>query len=404
MQKNSVILLVAVFLTFFALGMPDGAFGVAWPLIRYDMGLPLGDAVSLIVIHSIFYSVSSSQIGRLAKYLRLDFISLYGFALLLVGILGFAISPNFIGFKIATAVFGTGMGMIDGGLNAFAAKRLSAKHMNWMHCFWGLGGSVSPVIMGLVAAGVGWRFGYASILAVQAVIFIFVAFTIFKGLWVYQLQRSKPASAQAALPPNRAEDEVEENGEAAFLTAMRFPVLQLVIFFFYTAFEYSVTFWTVSVFIESRGVYFETAALLPAFYLGFLMFGRSIFGYVTDKVASSYVIRLGLIFAACGLVVLIFSGGSVWAFVGISMVGFGFAPVFPCLMDETKRRFNPKILAKLVGLQVAAAGAGVAIGSLAMERVLALVSLNALYPMVLISVVVVFSLNEFIEISLKYKI
>jgi predicted MFS family arabinose efflux permease len=130
-----------------------------------------------------------------------------------------------------------------------------------------------------------------------------------------------------------------------------------------------------------------------------LMAGRFIFGYVTDRFSGSNVIRTGLLLSVSGLLILTFTNN----IVGIALVGFGFAPVFPCLMNETKNRFNPAILSKLVGLQVAAAGAGVALSAIVMGRILNLISLEALFPTVIICVVITFCMNEFIEFKLKQR-
>jgi len=176
--------------------------------------------------------------------------------------------------------------------------------------------------------------------------------------------------------------------------------LQQVVFFLYTAVEYSITFWTVSVLIEGRGVAFEVAGLFPAVYLGSLMAGRFVFGYAAERISGSYIIRFGLIFSAAGLGILVFSNN----IVGIALVGFGFSPAFPCLMNETKNRFNPKFLSKLVGLQIAAVGMGVALSAIVMGRLLQRVSYEALFITAICGVVVVLLLNEVIHFALQRKL
>jgi predicted MFS family arabinose efflux permease len=127
------------------------------------------------------------------------------------------------------------------------------------------------------------------------------------------------------------------------------------------------------------------------------MAGRFVFGFVTTRISGSHVVRYGLLVSVVGLVVLVFSSN----IVGIALVGFGFAPVFPCLMNETKIRFKPAILSKLVGLQIAAAGMGVALSALVMGRLLQRVSFDALFPSVIFCVIIVFAMNEFIDFKLR---
>ncbi|MCL2223949.1 MAG: MFS transporter [Defluviitaleaceae bacterium] len=387
MKKNTPFLIFAVYASFLALGMPDGAFGVAWPSIRYEMGLELERAAFLIIVHSIFYSLCASQTGRLAKKIPLGNISGVGFVLLMLGILGFSLAGDIYELAAATAVLGCGMGLVDSGVNAFAAKRFSAKHMNWLHCFWGMGGAISPVILRQMIIFYDWRVGYRTVFAIQAAIGIVVAVSIFRGLWA------------TGDDDATAEETVTHNPDKVYLTSRVFIVMQWLIFFVYTTFEYSMTFWTVSVLIEGRGVPFETAGLFPAVYLGCLMAGRFVFGYFTTRFSGSHIVRYGLLLSIVGLGVLVLSSN----IAGVALVGFGFAPVFPCLMNETKIRFKPEILSKLVGLQIAAAGMGVALSALVMGRILAYISFEALFPTVIICVLIAFSMNEFIDFNLRRK-
>jgi fucose permease len=389
MKKNLFFVMIVAFAMFFALGMPDGAFGVAWSVISDDMLLPLSRATWLIVVHSIFYAVSSSQIGRLTAFFGLDKISAVGLFLLLAAMLGFSFAPNFSWLVVLTGVLGAGMGMIDLGANAFVAKKFSAKHMNWLHCFWGMGGAVSPLIMREMIFAFDWRWGYRAIFAVQIIIFILLMISVAKNLWVFDKKDKKDESKKSDVP--------KASRENNFLTKKRFRVLQLVIFFLYTSFEYSVTFWTVIVLLQRPGMSFASASLFPAVYLGFLMAGRFIFGFVTDKISAANVIRIGFILSVAGLVTLVFSS----RLAGIAMVGFGFAPIFPCLMNETKKRFNPAILSKLVGWQIAAASSGAGISAVVMGRLLDNVSTEAVFPAIIIFVILAFALNEFLEFKLK---
>jgi len=86
------------------------------------------------------------------------------------------------------------------------------------------------------------------------------------------------------------------------------------------------------------------------------------------------------------------------------LVGFGFGPVFPCLMHETARRYSPEATTKLVGYQVAAVGVGVGVSTFGMGRLLAGISLNALFPAVIIGMLAVVLLNEMIEYAMRRQV
>lgn len=383
MTKNQMIVLVAVFVSFTALGFPDGTFGVAWPFIRYEMRLGLDMAFFVVVSHSVFYSLASGLMGRMARLIKLPYVNMLGLVLMAVGVSGFSFAPNLYFLMLVTMVTGFGMGLIDSGLNAYAAKYFSVRHMNWLHCFWGLGASISPVIMTNMVMYLGWRTGYITIAALQGIMALFVLATLLKGAWIMNGDRAEEASGSAE--------------HVHFLRKKRFAVMQVVIFIFYAGFEYSVTFWTPSVMLEARGLGIDRAGLFPAVYLGAMTAGRFFMGYISHKFANITMVRFGLIFSACGLVLLMFTN----SFVGMAMVGFGFGPVFPCLMHETAHRFGEKATTKLVGYQVAAVGVGVGFSTFGMGYLLEGVSLNALFPAVITGVVIVFLINETIEGALR---
>ena len=382
-KKSNIIVLWAVFLSFLALGMPDGAFGVAWPSIRYEMDLALDRAFILVVSHSVFYAVSGSQMGKLASYFKLPNVNILGLGLILIGITGFAASPNLYFLVISTMILGTGMGLVDSALNAYAAKYFVSKHMNWLHCFWGLGGALSPVIMSQMVLLIGWRMGYVSIVVIQGILTLFVVFTVIKGMWLLNAQITT--------------EKVANTSTGKFLTKNIYAYMQIAIFFIYAGFEYALTFWTTSVMLEGRGLPIEIAGLYPAFYLGGMTFGRFALGYIADKVRNITLVRFGFLLAGLGLIILIFTNN----IIGMTMIGFGFGPVFPCLMHETAVRYSPKATTKLVGYQIAAVGIGVGLSTFGMGRVLDGFSLEALFPIVLIGMIIAVIINEIIEAAAR---
>ena len=53
-----------------------------------------------------------------------------------------------VGWLCLLAVpLGLGAGSVDAGLNNFVALHYQAKHMSWLHCFWGIGATAGPIVM-----------------------------------------------------------------------------------------------------------------------------------------------------------------------------------------------------------------------------------------------------------------
>ena len=67
-------------------------------------------------------------------------------------------------------------------LNNYVATHYKSNHMNFLHCFWGIGTIISPLIMGsFIENGGVWTQGYRAIAYFQ---FILVAVLLFSiPLW-----------------------------------------------------------------------------------------------------------------------------------------------------------------------------------------------------------------------------
>jgi len=381
MNKNTYIVLVLIYLSFIALGLSEGALGTAWPVMRDEMRLPLTHGGIVMIVHAIFYSLSSSQLGRIARSLKLEHIDLLGLISMAIGFFCFVISPNFVMIILAVAITGCGMGLIDSSLNSYMAKNFTSRYMNWLHCFWGLGAAASPAIMARMIIVADWRMGYAVLGMFHLAVIAMVLISVFKRVW-QQEERTQQNSP------------IVKGGN---LTKKRHQFLMIFIFFLYVGAEHSIGFWITSVMLESRGLSHDRAAMFATVYYAMIMAGRLVFGYLANRFKDRDIIRFGLCFSILGLVVLVISD----SIIGIAIVGFGFAPVFPCLVNDTANRFSPKILTKLVGYEIASVGAGIAIISAGMGQVLEFISMQALFPAVMILVVLTFLLNEILLMITK---
>ena len=172
----ATLLLIVIYLCFIALGIPDSLFGAAWPAIYTDLNLPISYAsiVALIVsCGTVFCSfVSGYVIAKLGTW-RVTWISTILTALAL---LGFSCSNNFIWFCVLAIPLGVGAGSIDTALNNYVALHYNAMQMSFLHCFYGIGVSVSPYLLSFFLAEIGgsgisgWRPGYRVMFAIQACI------------------------------------------------------------------------------------------------------------------------------------------------------------------------------------------------------------------------------------------
>lgn len=79
-----------------------------------------------------------------------------------------ALSGSFVFTLLMCVPLGLGGGAVDAALNNFVALHYEARHMNWLHCFWGLGATLGPAVIGLLLRLTGqWRGGYLGMAAAQ---------------------------------------------------------------------------------------------------------------------------------------------------------------------------------------------------------------------------------------------
>jgi fucose permease len=338
-----VALLALAYLAFVSLGLPDTVLGVAWPSLRETFTLPQAMLGAPLALAATAYFLSGLLAGRLLRRWGVGLLLTLSTALVTVGIAGQTSSPAFVLFVVATCLIGFGSGAIDTGLNTYAAKNLGARHMTWLHAAYSVGAALGPAIMtALLARGAGWRTGYAVICAALGM--LTVAFTVTRRRW-----------GEGGNEATRA-----NSGWAA----LRHPHvgLQVAVFFVYSGTEIAAGQWSYTVLTESRGVETTTAGVWVSLYWASLLAGRIVLGFVVERVGTVRLLRFGTVGAVVGTLLFAAPGlpPAVGA-VGLALLGFALAPIYPGLMSETPRRVGAQLAPHAVGFQVSAATLGVAV-------------------------------------------
>jgi fucose permease len=146
--------------------------------------------------------------------------------------------------------------------------------------------------------------------------------------------------------------------------ALRHPRvgLQVAVFFVYSGTEIAAGQWSYTVLTESRGVEATTAGVWVSLYWASLLAGRIVLGFVVERVGTVRLLRFGTVGAVVGTLLFAAPGlpPAVGA-VGLALLGFALAPIYPGLMSETPRRVGAQLAPHAVGFQVSAATLGVAV-------------------------------------------
>lgn len=155
------LLLAIIYAAFISLGLPDALLGAAWPSIHTELSVPVsyGGIISMII--SMGTIISSLKSDDLTRKLGTGKVTAVSVAITAAALWGFSVSRTFGMLCVIALPYGLGAGAVDAALNNYVALHYKARHMSWLHCFWGIGASLGPYIMGAcLTGGFGWNSGY----------------------------------------------------------------------------------------------------------------------------------------------------------------------------------------------------------------------------------------------------
>lgn len=344
-------LLIVIYIAFVSLGFPDSLFGVTWPVVHLEFGLP----ESFGSVYSVVTAVSTGGIAFIAGPLLRKFgtgrVTFFSTLLTALGLIGISFSPNIIVMMICTIIMGYGAGAIDTGLNSFVSLHYKAKHMNWLHCCWGLGVTLSPMIMSAFLGGDGtWRNGYRVVALIQFAIALIILASLKK--WNVQPKAvAENEAAQKELPKKSFFDLLKEKG-------MVTSILSLGL---YCAGEFTIGTWGATYAVNVLAVSPDEAAKWISLYFCGIMLSRIIAGFLSEKLSDNTLIKGGMVIAAVGMIVMLLPIGKT-ALAGLLLIGMGYGPVFPSVLHSVPARFGAEYSADITGYHMSGAyGVGFAI-------------------------------------------
>lgn len=385
------LLIALVYLAFIALGLPDSLLGSAWPVISTEFCVDSGlqGVVTMIIAGGTI--VSSLMSDLLTKKFGTGLVTAVSVLLTAVALFGFSFSTALWHLCLWAVPYGLGAGAVDAALNNYAALHFSSRHLNWLHCFWGVGCCVSPYIMGAcLSGGLGWNNGYRIVGLLQTVIVVllFCALPLWKKVADKQKAAVKNDEGEVAadgavdvktdvdvkadnvtdVEPTADNGNLQADGVA--LSADIAPssnnvlklkgVLQtLLMFFCYCSAESIAMQWSSSYLVFYRGVEKSLAATFASLFFIGITVGRFVCGLVSDKLGDKKLITVGVCVMAASVVAIALPlTTDIVALGGLVLFGFGCAPVYPSIIHSTPSCFGEKNSQKIVGLQMSAAYCG----------------------------------------------
>jgi len=352
-------LLLILYLGFISLGLPDTVLGVAWPAMRVDLGASLAWAGGLMTLTTLLSFCSSLAAGRLMAKYQAGFILCFCAFLTAGAMLGYSLAPTLGLLMVFTVLFGLGQGAVDTAVNAYMSRHYSARQMNWVHGFWGLGASGGPLIFtAAFGLGFGWRGGYSALFALQFGLALIYLLTL--KLW----RNSDGETGRAATGP-----EAELGRKASPKRA----AAGVAFYFFYPGLEGVTGLWGASYLIEVKGLGPGSASAALTLYWASLTLGRFAIGLAAGRFSNGAIIRASLALVAVALILAAFSPGPASLTASFSLLALGLAPLYPTMMHETPRRAglgnNDRIISYQVGAAMVGAALWPALAGLALRQV-----------------------------------
>ncbi len=344
-ENMLTILLIIIYIAFISLGLPDAILGSAWPLMHTDLNVPISYAGIATMIVSGGTIISSFFSEKMIRKFGTGKVTTISVLLTATGLLGIYFAPSFIWICLLGIPLGIGAGAVDAALNNFVALHYEAKHMNWLHCFWGIGATSGPFIMSLFLLNQnGWRIGYATIGIIQAILVICLFISL--PLW-RQFETTQKV------------EEEDDNG-IKIKSLLKIPGAKptLIAFFCYCAVELTTGLWASSYLVVNDGLAVELAAKWASFYYLGITVGRFIAGFLTMKLTNTQMIRIGQTICIIGAILLVLPITSVFKLIGLIFIGLGCAPIYPAMLHETPNRFGKELSQRLMGIQMATAYVG----------------------------------------------
>ena len=337
------LLLFIIYLSFISLGLPDGLLGSGWPAMYPEFGVKVSCAGIISAIISVGTIVSSLQSDRLTRRLGTGKVTALSVAATAAALFGFSVSRSFGALCLWAIPYGLGAGSVDASLNNYVALHYESRHMSWLHCMWGLGASIGPYVMAwALTGGQSWRMGYRYVGILQILLTAILFFSL--PLW-----KRRPGQG------TEEEDRALRMGEILSIPGAKEVMCT---FFGYCALEQTAALWGSSYLVLHLGMDAERAAGFGCLFFVGITVGRFLSGFVTMKVCDRDMIRMGSAVIFLGILALLVPLGENGALVGVLLIGFGCAPVYPCVIHATPAHFGAERSQAVIGVQMASAYVG----------------------------------------------
>ena len=381
MNRNLVLLLITYF-AFITIGMTASILNIAWVYIEDTFQLSI-DSLGILLTAGMIGRLSAAFLnGRILSSVSMGTFLVGGCVIGASGAFGYVIAPLWLTLLFAAFLLNVGEGVLDAGMNTFVSAHYQTSHMNWLHAFFGVGLTIGPLLVTFIVIDLeqSWRVSYI----VAAIFQLFVGVIILLTISDWKA--------------NKQIDTTTPTAQATMQSTLRLPMVWfgMLLFFVYGGVEIGGGQLTNNLLTQGRGIDQATASRWISIYWGSFTIGRMIMGFLASRISNNILMRTSMLSSVLGTALLWANVSNTFSFLGLAVLGFSLAPVFPTLISETPRRVGSRHTANTIGFQVGVTSLGGAIIP-GLAGNLAEIGGMELIPLVLVvNAVVGFLLHEWI--------
>ena len=377
----TTLLLIIIYVAFISLGLPDSILGAAWPSMFEMLNVPVGYAGIITMIIAGSTIVSSLASNFLNQKLGTYKVMVISVSITALALFGFSCSNEFWHLCLLGIPYGLGAGSVDAALNNYVALHYKNRHMSWLHCFWGVGTMIGPIVMSnFISNGGIWTEGYRAISIFQVFLVVILAFSF--PLWKNMANKSNESVKNDINEKNSLsnfDDDLQE--KVTLKSVIKVPgVLEAVLIFLcYCSIESTTGLWASTYMVFARGIDVSVASSWAMLFFIGITVGRFINGFTSEKFGDKIMINFSVILIIISFVLMLLPIESkILVCVVFILSGLGCAPIYPCMIHSTPIRFGKRNSQALIGLQMACAYTGTTFCPLIFGLIVEKISVNCL--------------------------
>ena len=338
----TMLLLSIIYLSFISLGLPDSLFGAAWPAIVGSIHAPVWGAGFVQMTVSFCTIISSLNCARLIRRFGTGRLTAFSVLTTAAALLGFSLVRGYAWMFLLAVPLGLGAGAVDAALNNYVALHCQPRHMSWLHCFWGVGTIIGPMILtACLNLGFSWAAGYRTIGLLQLLLGCVLLGTL--RLWRQGGAEEEEKKARAL--------------SVAQVLALPGAVPGMFTFLCYCGIESSLMLWASTYMVMARGMNEVQAASCGALFCLGITAGRAASGFMTLRFTPRQMVHIGQAVLAAGCLMMFVPINAVML-AGVVVCGLGCAPIYPNIIQSTPENYGAENSQAAIGVQMAFAYVG----------------------------------------------